>query len=442
MSVEAERDEALALLTGVRSYKLSYYSDYVHTARRLDRNIRALAVASRTLTSLSGGPAEVLSVAVVSAVEVFGGEWAAAAFEHSTVAQTPHLVVAEASGLVDPSLLSDSTRQVLEQVRELAPGRVEALSLSGRPTLIAPFVWQQQVCGWLVVALPLCREIENADRALLATLTNHIIAAAQSSFLLTRSEQLRAEAARSCDEALATAASLQAANAQLRRAHAALAEARQRELIETERERLARELHDSIAQRVLTIGMNAEWCRVNAGAPVVSERISEIKRLARETVAEIRSAIFNLSAADECIDDDIVIAIRRLARELRSWGVHVTVRHQGTPTILGLAVRRALVRCAREALFNALIHSGSPRVAVTLAFDPGRLCVTVRDQGSGDAAELRGHLHAATASQGDGYHRGLAYVDATLRQVGGALEIRNARRRGISIVATVPLDTP
>jgi signal transduction histidine kinase len=398
-------------------------------------------VASRTLTSLSGGPAEVLSEAVISAVEVFEGEWAAAVFEYSAVVRTPHLVVAQTGGLVDSSLLSDSMRWVLEQVKELAPAYVEVITLSGRPTLVAPFIWQQQVCGWLVVVLPACREVENADRALLATLTNHIIAAAQSSYLLTRSEQLRAEAARSCEEALATAASLEAANVQLHRAHAALAEARQRELIETERERLARELHDSIAQRVLTIGMNAEWCRVNAGAPVVSERISEIKRLARETVAEIRSAIFNLSTADECLNDDIVVAIRKLARELRSWGVQVTVRHQGTPTILGLAIRRALVRFTREALFNALIHSGSPRVAVSLAFDPERLCVTVKDQGRGDAAELRRHLQAATASQGDGYHRGLGYVDAALRQVGGALEIRDARRRGISIVATVPLDT-
>jgi signal transduction histidine kinase len=122
--------------------------------------------------------------------------------------------------------------------------------------------------GVLAVGLAAGAEVQTSDLSILVTLANHAGVALHNAWSRQESKQRRLRS-----------------------------EARRRQLLSQERNRIARELHDSIAQQLLTIGMNLEWCRRQDSMPAaVFERVSASKALAGSAVDVIRAAIFELSS--------------------------------------------------------------------------------------------------------------------------------------------------
>src|SRR5262249_15531534 len=142
--------------------------------------------------------------------------------------------------------------------------------------------------------------VESTDVSILVTLANHAGVALHHAQLFAQSERVRRR----------------------------LEEAGRRELLSQERNRIARELHDSVAQHLLTIGMDLEWFRRNdTTSPPVLERVTAAKSLARSAVDEIRAVIFELASDGnidvrrglrEVIED--VVAGTRLQVGLRTYG--------------------------------------------------------------------------------------------------------------------------
>ena len=104
-----------------------------------------------------------------------------------------------------------------------------------------------KLAGMLVVGLADDAEVAPRDVSILVTLANHAGVALHNASLFQENERRAAELERRGSELEGT----------LRR----LEQAGRRQLLSEERNRIARELHDSVAQHLLTIGMNLEWCR-------------------------------------------------------------------------------------------------------------------------------------------------------------------------------------
>src|SRR5690349_9881100 len=187
-------------------------------------------------------------------------------------------------------------------------------------------------------------------------------------------------------------------------AHAAIAienarlHERSRELsIVEERNRLARELHDSVTQRLFGVALAAEsaqtlLARDRAGAATELKRVSD---LAREAMEELRAVVFELRPAS--------LEAEGLATVLRK---HVDVLRRVSGQAIALKVRdvprlspeRAaqVLRIAQEALGNALRHAEAERIEVRLE----GLTLTVRDDGIGfDPAAVRGQRLGLTSMQ-------------------------------------------
>jgi len=317
-------------------------------------------------------------------------------------------------------------------------GVMRAVPELGCTLLVTPLPRSGRVDGYVVAALPLSDGADATDLAILGTVTNQLAGAVESCSRRVESERARDAAAAALGEQAEQAVALARRNELLKQARHDLVTAREQQVLAEERQRIARDLHDSVAQHVLSMGMQVEWCRTASAEPAVAERLGEVKELARTTVDRIRQAIFELSGDDELRRAGLVGAVHRLAEQHRSHGLAVAVRVQGE-VVLPAAVERALYMVVKEALFNTLLHADAGRATVSLTVAGRDVRLQVTDDGQGRGEDLRAGLRRARQSPTDGYHRGLANVDERVRSVGGRLTISDAPRGGVRLRVVLTL---
>jgi signal transduction histidine kinase len=220
-------------------------------------------------------------------------------------------------------------------------------------------------------------------------------------------------------------------------AHAALAiesarlYERSRELSAIEeRNRLARDLHDSVVQKLFGIVLAARSAGVllerdSAGA---REQVDRLGELAQDAVGELRSLVFQLRPA-EVETDGLGPALRKHVEVLRR--VHRREIELELSGGTGLAPERAaeVFRIAQEALTNALRHSDAAHIAVRLSEPNGRLLLTVEDDGVGFEPE------SAVRSR----RLGLTSMEERAGALGGRLSVESRPGAGATIGLEVPL---
>ncbi|WP_344506075.1 sensor histidine kinase [Dactylosporangium maewongense] len=208
--------------------------------------------------------------------------------------------------------------------------------------------------------------------------------------------------------------------------------AAQRSAAASERARLARELHDSVAKTLRGVSFAAlalpQSLRRHPDlaerlAGTVSRGAEAAAREARELLEGLRIDHLDLSFAD---------TVRATAGD---WSDRsgVPVRVDAEPAEPGVEVRYELVRILAEALQNVARHAGAWRVDVAVRLGGDRLELRVRDDGRGfvprDLAVL----------QADG-HLGIVGMAERARTVGGSLRVSSVPGRGTEIIAAVPLE--
>ncbi|NEA50007.1 sensor histidine kinase [Streptomyces sp. SID10815] len=195
-----------------------------------------------------------------------------------------------------------------------------------------------------------------------------------------------------------------------------------------ERERLAREIHDTLAQGFTSLVMLCQALRgqLDPRAEQARRYVDLMHRTARENLAESRSLVSSLSPAqldDSALDEAVRRLGERLAEEL---GIIVDVHVTGTPRTLPPTVEVVALRASQEALSNIRKHAHAAHVDVCLAYTPAQLELTVRDDGRG---------FSPTASDG-GY--GLPGMRARVTEIGGTTEVISARGQGTTLTVRLP----
>ncbi|MEU8775209.1 GAF domain-containing sensor histidine kinase [Streptomyces sp. NPDC048606] len=207
---------------------------------------------------------------------------------------------------------------------------------------------------------------------------------------------------------------------------------RGRELtIAEERSRLAHELHDAVSQKLFSLRLTAQAAAtlVDRDPARAKGELQQVAALAAEAADELRAAVTELRPA--ALDEDgLVATLRNHVRVLdRAHEAHVTFTCDGVRA-LPAAQEEAVLRVAQEALHNALRHSGSDRVEVTLARTPqGGAVLRVRDRGRGFTPST-----VRTA----GRHLGLVSMRDRASGAGGRLDVRSEPGTGTTIEMEVP----
>jgi signal transduction histidine kinase len=425
-------------LTGLRSSKPSWYAEYRTTAESLHQALGALEHVARVLSATGDGADALCRAVVDAAAEHLGSPWVVLALRNGALPLArPRLIGRGPAGVPvgEPGALPGVVRgPVLEG---LASAAVEPWQTAAG-AVVVPLVVDGEPAGALVACGGPRRTATPADLAILRIMGNQTAVALLSDHLLAGSEGLRRQTEQLYTEAEQRARDLAERHTQLAEAELRLDVANQREAVDAERHRIARELHDSVAQHVLSAGMAIEWCRPEvAHHRQVYDRLGEAKELTREAVERLRVAIHALSS-DGHGDTGLPALLGRLPAAQTLPGMAVAVRVEGRPRALPAAVEHSLFRVASESLFNTVRHAGASRCTVRLAYRPTEVRLSVADDGTGDPDTLRRALRAS-GRRDDGYHRGLGNMASRCAEMGATLRFTRARMGGVRVEVRLPV---
>ena len=207
---------------------------------------------------------------------------------------------------------------------------------------------------------------------------------------------------------------------------------RSRELsIVEERNRLARELHDSVSQKLFGLVLTAEAAATLLGRSdgAAAEQVARLGELAQEALAELRELIFELRPTS-LEEEGLAATLRKQVDMLRRvHGRAIELRIAGGASCAPESEAEVL-RIAQEALSNALRHAEAERIELRIQSGPrGRLVVTVADDGSGfdpDAPGLRSR------------RLGLTSMEERARALGGSLAVVSRLGEGTTVTLEVP----
>ncbi|MEX2235981.1 MAG: GAF domain-containing sensor histidine kinase [Dehalococcoidia bacterium] len=208
-----------------------------------------------------------------------------------------------------------------------------------------------------------------------------------------------------------------------------------RELTATEeRNRLARELHDSVAQTLFNIVLESEVAAslVDSDPMAARERLSQLSERAREASTEIRSLIFELRPAD-LARDGLATTLRKHAEAIarvHSLDLRFDVRIEHA---LPASQAQEVFRIAQEALNNITRHAGATQVEVFLSEKEGRLLLHIADDGVG--FDTRSQLSRS-------YSLGLTSMEERAKGLGGRLTLESVPGRGTTVTLSMPLPHP
>jgi signal transduction histidine kinase len=213
---------------------------------------------------------------------------------------------------------------------------------------------------------------------------------------------------------------------------ALLVKAREAAVLE-ERQRLAREIHDTLAQ-----GLTGVVTQLEAAESALQDRpeaarghLDTARRLARESLGEARRSVHALRPGP-LERGRLVDAVAAVARDWsRTSGVPAAVTSLGGARPLPSETEVTLLRVAQEALANAGRHAGASAVALTLAFGDGQVSLDVTDDGVGfDPAARR-------SGNGSGGY-GLTAMRERVAALRGSLDVESGPGQGTTVVATIP----
>ena len=206
-------------------------------------------------------------------------------------------------------------------------------------------------------------------------------------------------------------------------------------LVMTERNRIARDIHDTLAQEVA--GLLAQLQVIKMLLPVspqkAGQHLERAVELARTGLADARRLVLDLR--HQALEhDDLATALEKFIAQVRTEDAPpVIYQVKGTPRRLGEEQENNLLRIGQEAITNALRHAHAEEIEVTLGFESKQVELRVQDNGRG--------FDVTTSTQGFGGHYGLLGIRERAAQIGGELSLSSQPQTGTEVKIRVKTGT-
>ena len=202
-----------------------------------------------------------------------------------------------------------------------------------------------------------------------------------------------------------------------------------------ERNRMAREIHDTLAQSLIGIATQAEAAGelMSKSHEAALVEIESAGRLARESLEEARRSLWALQPS-VLASSGLTEAIQQNITKAGERGVQISLEISGEePNLLDGGNKLAILRIVQEALSNIIRHAQTDNGSVTISYGPSELRLSVTDDGVGFDPS---GSHATLSSAGAGF--GLISMQERARLAGGYIEIHSAAGAGTQVDATIP----
>ena len=201
-----------------------------------------------------------------------------------------------------------------------------------------------------------------------------------------------------------------------------------------ERTRIAREIHDTLAQGFAGISVQLELvARLLERAPAAAKtHLDQTRELVRDSLAEARRSVWALRSPS-LEGSDLPAALAEAAKRLVvGTNVQAHVEVHGTYRPLSSAVEDHLLRIGQEAMTNALKHAQATQLNLQLTFETRRLRFSARDNGCG--------FEVASKLDSPNGHFGLVGIRERVEQLGGTFELKSRPNEGTEVLVEVPLN--
>ncbi len=216
--------------------------------------------------------------------------------------------------------------------------------------------------------------------------------------------------------------------AQLRAAQADLAESERRKGVADERQRLAQDIHDTLAQGLNSIVLMSRSARL--AHPDAAAEFSRIEDTARENLADARHLVREL--ADHAAETTLEQALRSVVARADRTGTRtrIELRTDGIPDELPTQTVETVQRAAQSLLANALQHAQAQRCVLTLAWWPDRVSLDIVDDGRG--------FDPSTPPRSQGGGDGLRLLRSRITHAGGTVTIDSRPGEGTAVGISLP----
>ncbi|MFF2158220.1 response regulator [Paenibacillus chitinolyticus] len=190
-----------------------------------------------------------------------------------------------------------------------------------------------------------------------------------------------------------------------------------------ERNRLAKDLHDTMGHSYTSLIMGLETLRPDIATEEGEHKLEALLAVTRKSMGEVRDFLHGMGASDEM--SSLRQALEQLAREFEaSSGVTVSLRVLGEETALPQQAKMTFYRCLQEALTNAVRHGRAAEIQATLQFEPRQTRLEVRDNGEG------------SESLSEGF--GLKAMKERAASLQGQVSVYSEKGVGTTVTCTLP----
>jgi signal transduction histidine kinase len=200
-----------------------------------------------------------------------------------------------------------------------------------------------------------------------------------------------------------------------------------------ERNRLAREMHDTLIQGCVGVSalLEAASSALGVSSRISNELLDRARSEVRTAVDEARAAVWDLRNTSKR-GQDVVKTVSRLVQQMTTEaGIPLKFSSSGTPVALGAECEWSLLMIIREALQNAIRHARPTSLSVVLDFCDERLCVDIEDDGCG--------FQPVPGSSPNGGHFGLIGMRERAQRLGGEFVVASLPGSGTQVHLRIPL---
>lgn len=210
-----------------------------------------------------------------------------------------------------------------------------------------------------------------------------------------------------------------------------IAEKVRREGVIEERDRIAREFHDTLEQELVAITMQLDTIKAqSAGAsPTEQRHLEQACSMSRRSLSEARRSVWALRShlLENCT---LEAALKEIADPLfHEMGIEVFVTQTGIPRKLPVLTEHNLLRIGQEGLANAFKHSRAKKINVSIAYEPTSVRLAISDDGIG--------FDVSAANSPRRGHFGLLDMRERAEKIGGTFSLASQRSGGTDLVITV-----
>ncbi len=217
--------------------------------------------------------------------------------------------------------------------------------------------------------------------------------------------------------------------------NARLVQERERRILAEERNRMAREIHDGLAQSVAGVLMKTETAirLIDTQPQQVKQWLLECRSKLRESLKEIRYSITALRPSPAVQAGLLPALEKRVSDHQSETGQESTIQVKGTPFSLPPQVEEGIYKVCHEALNNAAKHAQAERVRVVLRYTDSEVWLVVQDDGIGFS------LGQAVAKAEANNRYGITGMNERAQQLGAVLQFITSPGRGTRVVMKVPV---